>query len=103
MHQFSSVYYFTLLLLHVSATVCHPHGASLYLLSYIPIWVLVDRILCSVWLCVRYLAAWCVYAHTTTYYTEFYQPKAKLAFNSESTDELPEDGTQLPKHVGASK
>jgi hypothetical protein len=26
-----------------------------------------------------------------------------LACNSEGTDELPEDGTQLPKHVGAAK
>jgi hypothetical protein len=41
--------------------------------------------------------------HITTYYTEFYQPKPKLACNSEGTDELPEDGTQLPKHVGAAK
>jgi hypothetical protein len=30
MHQFLSVYYFTLLLLHVSATACHPQGARLY-------------------------------------------------------------------------
>jgi hypothetical protein len=28
-----------LLLLHVSATVRHPQGARLYLLSYMPIWV----------------------------------------------------------------
>jgi hypothetical protein len=41
--------------------------------------------------------------HTTTYYTEFYQPKPKLACNSEGTDELLEDGTQSPKHVGAAK
>jgi hypothetical protein len=26
-----------------------------------------------------------------------------LACNSEGTDELPEDGTQSPKHVGAAK
>jgi hypothetical protein len=24
-----------------------------------PIWVLVDKILCSMWLCVYYVAAWC--------------------------------------------
>jgi hypothetical protein len=30
-------------------------------------------------------------------------PKPKSACNSEGTDELPEDGTQLPKHVGAAK
>jgi hypothetical protein len=41
--------------------------------------------------------------HTTTYYTEIYQPKPKLACNSEGTDELPEDGTQLPKHLAAAK
>jgi hypothetical protein len=41
--------------------------------------------------------------HTTTYYTEFDQSKPKLACNSEGTDEIPEDGTQLPKHVGAAK
>jgi hypothetical protein len=41
--------------------------------------------------------------HTTTYYTECYQPKPKLACNSEGTDELPEDGTQLPKHVATAK
>jgi hypothetical protein len=56
-HQFLSVYYFTLLLPHVSATVYHPQGARLYLLSYMPIWVLVDKVLCSVWLCVCYVAA----------------------------------------------
>jgi hypothetical protein len=41
--------------------------------------------------------------HTTTYYTELYQPESKLACNSEGTDELAEDGTQLPKHVAAAK
>jgi hypothetical protein len=54
-----------------------------------PIWVLVDKILWSI--------------HTTTYYTEFYQTNPKLVFNSECTDELPGDGTYLPKHVGAAK
>jgi hypothetical protein len=33
MHKFLSVYYLTSPLLHVSATVCHPQGARLYLLS----------------------------------------------------------------------
>jgi hypothetical protein len=37
MNQFLSVYYFSLLLLHVSATVCHSQGARLYLLSYMSI------------------------------------------------------------------
>jgi hypothetical protein len=87
MLQFLSVYYFTLLLLHVSATACHPQGTRLYLLSYMPIWVWVDNILCSMWLC--------------AYYTELYQPKPKLVCNSEGTHEHPEDATQLPKHVGA--
>jgi hypothetical protein len=41
--------------------------------------------------------------HLIIYYTEFYQPKPKLACNSECTEELPEDGAQLPKHVGAAK
>jgi hypothetical protein len=50
MHQFLSVYYLTLLLLHVSATMCHPQETCLYLLSYMPIWVLVDKILCGMWL-----------------------------------------------------
>jgi hypothetical protein len=61
------------------------------------------------------VAAWCVTnygsicttppynIHTTTYYTEFYQLKPKLACNSENAEELPEDGTQLPKHAGAAK
>jgi hypothetical protein len=31
--------------------------------------------------------------HTTTYCTEFYEPKPKLACNSEGTDELPEEDT----------
>jgi hypothetical protein len=88
MHQLT-VYYFTLLLLHVSATMCHPRFAGLYHLRYMPIWVLGVTILCSI--------------HTAIYYTEFYQPKPKLACNSEGTGELPEDGTQLPKHVGAAK
>jgi hypothetical protein len=43
---------------------------------------LIDKILCSMWLCVYYVAAWCV-------------------SHSEGTDDLPEDGTQLPKHVRA--
>jgi hypothetical protein len=55
MHKFLSVYYFTFLLLHVSATVCHPQGTRLYLMSYVPIWVLVDKILCSTWLSVHYV------------------------------------------------
>jgi hypothetical protein len=40
------------------------------------------------------------WSYTTT---EFFQPKPKLACNSQGTDELPENGTQLPKHVGAAK
>jgi hypothetical protein len=67
MHEFLSVNYFTLLLLHISATVCHPQGARLYLLRYMPIWVLVDKILCNMWLCVRYVAAWCVPATVRLY------------------------------------
>jgi hypothetical protein len=39
MHKFASVYYFTFLPPHVSATVCHPQEARLYLLSYMSIWV----------------------------------------------------------------
>jgi hypothetical protein len=58
---------------------CHPQGARLYLLSYMPIWVLVDKFLCSMWYRVNY--------------TEFYQSKPKLACNSEGIDELPEDDT----------
>jgi hypothetical protein len=38
--------------------------------------------------------------HTTQ---NFINQKPKLACNSEGTDELPEDGTQLPKHVGTAK
>jgi hypothetical protein len=33
----------------------------------------------------------------------FINQKSKLAYNSEGTDEAPEDGTQLPTHVGAAK
>jgi hypothetical protein len=61
MHQFLSVYYFTLLLLHDSATVCHPQGDRLYILGYMPFldfWLI--KILCSMWLRVYYVAAWCV-------------------------------------------
>jgi hypothetical protein len=39
MHQFLLVFYFTLLFLHVLAPVCHPQGACLYLLNYLPTWV----------------------------------------------------------------
>jgi hypothetical protein len=90
MHQFLSVYYFILLLLHVSATMCHPQGARLYLLSYLPIWVF--------WLIKLCVVCGCVY--TTQ---NFINQKPKLAFKSEGTDELPENGRQLPKHVGAAK
>jgi hypothetical protein len=48
------------------------------------------------WLCICYVAA-------ATFCIEFYQLKPKLACNSEGTDELPKDGTQLPKHVVAAK
>jgi hypothetical protein len=65
-YQFLSIYYFTLLLLHVSATVYHPQGARLHLLSYVPVWV-----------CIRTRPQNNI--HITTYYTEFYQPKPKLA------------------------
>jgi hypothetical protein len=79
----------------------------MYLLSYMSIWVLVDIILCSRWLCVYYVVAWCVSIclsrHTTTHYTELYQPKPNLTCNSEGTNEPPENGTQLPKHSGAAK
>jgi hypothetical protein len=37
----------------------------------------------------------------TTQYV--FNQNPKLVCNSEGTDELPEDGTQLPKHVGAEK
>jgi hypothetical protein len=60
MHQFLSVYFFTVRLLRVSATMRHPQEVRLYLLSYMPIWVLVYRILRSVWLCVCYVAVWCL-------------------------------------------
>jgi hypothetical protein len=33
----------------------------------------------------------------------FINQKPKLACNSECTDDLPEDGTQLPKHIRAEK
>jgi hypothetical protein len=55
MHQFLSVYYFYLAAVHVSATMCHPQGVRLYLLSYMPIWALVDNILCSMQWCVCYV------------------------------------------------
>jgi hypothetical protein len=66
MHQFLSVYYFTFLLLHVSA--------GRHIMYTQP--------------------------HTIR---NFIKQNPKLACNSEGTDELPEDGTQLPKHVGAAK
>jgi hypothetical protein len=56
------------------------------------------------WLCVCYVAINISIRtraphdiHTTTYCTGFYQAKPKLACNSEGTDELPDDSTQLPK------
>jgi hypothetical protein len=129
-HQFLLVCYVTLLLLHVSATVYHPQGAVLYLLSYMPTLVLVNNIPFSMWLCVYYVAAWCIsmsvysaqYVRTgQNGQTDRYAPgrhiiytqphitrniinqKPKLGCNSEGTDELLEDGIQLPKHVGAAK
>jgi hypothetical protein len=42
--------------------------------------------------------------HTQPHTTQsFIYQKSKLACNTEGTDELPEDCTQLPKHVGAAK
>jgi hypothetical protein len=71
---------------------------------------LVDKILCSMWLCVYYVAA-CRSIRTRpphnlhiTHTTQnFINQKLKLACNSEGRDELLEDGTQVPKHVGAAK
>jgi hypothetical protein len=40
------------------------------------------------------------YPHITR---NFINQKPKLACKSEGTEQLPEDGTQLPKHVGAAK
>jgi hypothetical protein len=101
-------FYFILLLLHVSATVCHPQGARLYLLSSCQWGFLVDKILCSMLLCVCYVAMCLVppdhhITYTEPHNTQFYQPKPKLTCNSEGTYQLPEDGTQLPKHVEAAK
>jgi hypothetical protein len=66
-----------------------------------PIWVLVDKILCSVWLCVYCVASWCVLIcrliRTRTPYSI-----QTTTCNSEGTDQLPKDGTQLLKH-GAAK
>jgi hypothetical protein len=63
------------------------------------------------WLCVCYVVTWFVSMHQApTQYTHNHilhgilsTKKPKSACNSEGTDELPEDGTQLPKHVGAAK
>jgi hypothetical protein len=40
--------------------------------------------------------------HTTQNFIN-QKPKLACTSNSEGTDELPEDGTQLPKHVAAAK
>jgi hypothetical protein len=71
---------------------CHPQGVRLYLVSYI-----------SVWLCIHTSTYYTEVSHTATDYTEFYQPKPKVACNTGGTDVLPEDGTQLAKHVEAAK
>jgi hypothetical protein len=43
-------------------------------------------------------------AYTQSHTTQnFINQNPKLSRNSEGTDELPEDGTQLPKYVGAAK
>jgi hypothetical protein len=50
------------------------------------------------WLIEFCVSCSCVYTHVYT------QPHTThVVRNSEGTDELPEDGTQLPKHVGAAK
>jgi hypothetical protein len=99
MHKFLSVYYFALLLLHVSATVCHPQRAALYLLSDMLIWILVDKILC-IMLYVVYSHIIYTQQHTTQ---NFINQIPKFACHSEGTNELPEDGMYLPKYVGAAK
>jgi hypothetical protein len=58
------------------------------------------------WLCVCILCGGLVpidrytQPHTTQ---KFINQKSKLTCNSADTDELPEDGTQLPKHAEAAK
>jgi hypothetical protein len=39
------------------------------------------------------MAIWGLVDKIREYYTEFYQPKPKLACKSEGTDEFPEDDT----------
>jgi hypothetical protein len=64
-------------------------------------------ILCDVIILI-YVAAWCTSPphniHTQPHTTQnFIKQKPKLACNSEDTDEVPEDGTQLSKHAEAAK
>jgi hypothetical protein len=60
MHQFLSVCYFTLLLLHVSATSAILRELVCTFCVTCQSGFLVDKILCSMWLCGYYVAAWCV-------------------------------------------
>jgi hypothetical protein len=49
-------------------------------------------------------ASGCHVIYTKTHIAQnFINQKSKLACNSEGTDELPVDGTQLTKHVAAAK
>jgi hypothetical protein len=53
------------------------------------------------WLCVYYVAA--RPCHHIIYTQNFINQKPKLACTSEDTYDIPEDGTQLAKPVGAAK
>jgi hypothetical protein len=105
---------------------------------------MVDKILCSTWICVYCVAVWCIstclamllstynglisvqwaehrvctsqhsqtgwyalgchtintYPHTTQ---NFINHRPKLTCNSAGTGQFPGDGTQVPKHVGATE
>jgi hypothetical protein len=68
-------------------------GSSTVPSQLLPTWVF--------WLIEFHVVCGCVYIMWRP--GVYPRKKPKLACNSEGTDELPEDGTQLLEHVGAAK
>jgi hypothetical protein len=110
-HQFLSIYYFTLPLLHVSATVCLSSGSSSVPSEFhanLDFWLINFCVVCG---CVLFsslvridLSMPPCNTHTQPHTARnFINKNPKLACSSEGTGELPEDGTRLPKHVGTAK
>jgi hypothetical protein len=106
--------YSTCWLLHVSAVACHPQGAYWILLSYVKYKrrvVYLKYITDTESVCVTYIESIdsiCFILHDVLYILILYllyildiPPSVCISRNSGGSNNLPDEGRLLPKHVGA--